>query len=426
MSKESTLEYIHKTKWLGSKPGLSRTTKLLEMAGRPDRKLKFVHVAGTNGKGSTCAMLESVLRCAGYKTGLYTSPFLYEFNERMRFCGENISDSELEEIIDYIRPFADSMEDDPPTEFELITVAAMEFFKRKNCDIVILEAGMGGELDSTNAIDPPLCAVFTAIGLDHTEFLGDTVEKIAATKAGIIKTGVPVVLYDADENVKKVFKDVCTKNGSKLFNAGFNKLTDIRYGLSGAVFSYGKYIDLAIPLNGVYQPYNAATAVKTLEVLTEKGFNISEQALRKGLSEVVWKGRFEVLGQNPVFILDGAHNPHGIKAAAESFKTYFPDKKIHFIVGAMADKDIHAMMSLLIPMSASFYAVRPDNDRAMSADKLRDILISLGAEAVSCPTIPDAIKTATAAAGENGICVCIGSLYFSAEIRSSYESVFKA
>ena len=421
MSIEATLEYIHKTKWLGSKPGLSRTLRLLELSGRPDRKLKFVHVAGTNGKGSTSACIASVLKCAGYTVGLYTSPYISVFNERIQVNGEMITDLELEQVTDFIRPFADSMTDDPPTEFEMITAVAMEHFARRGCDIVVLEAGMGGLLDSTNVIDSPECAVLCAIGLDHTKQLGDTVEKIAATKAGIIKPSCEVVMYDAGESVTEIIRQACEKNDCTLSTADFSKLKVLETDADGVRFDYGELKNLSLGLSGAYQPYNAAVAVCACFALRRRGFYISEAAIREGLENVRWQGRFELLGKNPAFILDGAHNPHGMAATAESLKAYFPDKKIHFIVGVMADKDVTSMMKQLLPLAADFIAVRPDNDRAMDEKELCERLCSIGARAEYRSDMTDAVTTALERAGNDGVCAALGSLYFSADIRSAYE-----
>jgi len=421
MSIESTLEYIHKTKWLGSKPGLSRTALLLEKLGRPDRKLKFVHVAGTNGKGSTCACIASVLNCAGYVTGLYTSPYITCFNERIQVGGAMITDAELEEITNYVRPFADSMTDDPPTEFEMITAVAMEYFARKKCDIVVLEVGMGGLLDSTNVIDPPECAVICAIGLDHTKILGSTVEEIAQAKAGIIKDKTPVAVYDEKQSVLEVFKNACKAHGGTLRCADFSKLSNIKSNLENCTFDYGEYKSLSLGLCGTYQPKNAATAITALLLLREHGWEISDDNIREGLKNVVWKGRFEVLGKNPTFILDGAHNPHGMAATSKSLADVFPNGGIVFLVGAMADKDVDGMMKLLLPLGREFVTVRPDNDRSMSADELCSRLKKLGANAVSCQSVGDGVKTALTKAGKNGVCAALGSLYFSGDVRRAYQ-----
>ena len=222
MNYPESLEYIHSINWCFCKPGLERIRELCERLGNPQRELKFVHVAGTNGKGSSCAMLESVLRAAGYKTGLYTSPYITVFNERMRINGENISDEELAEITTFIRPIADAMKD-KPTEFELITAVAFEYFKRNGCDVVVLEAGMGGRLDSTNIIESSLLSIITGIALDHTAFLGDTVEKIAGEKAGIIKSGCPVLFGGDDDSARSVIKE----------KSALTKWLELIFGLSG-------------------------------------------------------------------------------------------------------------------------------------------------------------------------------------------------
>ena len=328
MNITEALSFIHKTVWLGSKPGLSRTEHLLNLMGNPHKKLKFVHVAGTNGKGSTSACIASILRKAGYRTGLYTSPYINVFNERMQIDGIMITDNELCEMCEYIKPFSDSMITDPPTEFELITALAMEYFKRKECDIVVLEVGMGGELDSTNVIDSPEAAVITAIDLDHTSFLGSTVEEVALAKAGIIKKGTTVALYDCEKSVFDVFDAKSKEVGAKLLSADFSKISNIKQSLRYIEFDYGKYNNLKLSLVGSYQPKNAAVAITAAEILREKGYTISDKNIYDGLCGVSWPGRFEILGENPVFVLDGAHNPHGMKATVQSLKEHFLDKKI--------------------------------------------------------------------------------------------------
>ncbi len=421
MSIENTLEYIHKTTWLGSKPGLSRTYELLEKLGNPHKKLKFVHVAGTNGKGSTCAFIASVLRDAGYKTGLYTSPYINFFNERIRIDGRCISDEELEKFTDIVRPHADSMSD-PATEFEMITALAMKYFADMECDIVVLEVGMGGELDSTNVIDTPECAVITSIGLDHTAQLGNTLSQVASAKAGIIKGGT-VVSYESDGDAYEVIKEACEQKNAKLITADFGKITNLSSDINGSTFDFGEFKDLQIHLAGAYQPYNASLALTALLALRDKGYAISNENIRKGLYETQWSGRFEILGKNPVFILDGAHNPHGMKAAANSFSSLFGKKKIIFITGAMADKDVNGMFSLIVPMSDIFYTLTPDNPRSMKAEELARRLEDMGAKAVSCENFEEAVSLALDRAGNDGIIAALGSLYFSADIRKAYNSL---
>lgn len=420
MTIDNALSYIHKTKWLGSKPGLSRTEKLLSLMGNPHKKLKFIHVAGTNGKGSVCSCLSSVLIKAGYKTGLYTSPYINVFNERMQVNGYMISDDVLCELTEYIKPFADSMKDDPPTEFELITALAMEYFARENCDIVVLEVGMGGELDSTNVIDTPEAAVIMAIDLDHTSFLGSTVEEVAQAKAGIIKKDGDVITYEQQKSVEEVFRQKCLEVNATLQSADFSYLSNIRTSLDYVTFDYRDFKDINLGLVGVYQPKNACVAIETCHVLQKKGYHITKENIYDGLRDVKWAGRFEILGKNPVFVLDGAHNPHGMAGTTESLKRHFDGRKIHFLVGAMADKDVKGMMSMLLPLADDFIAVRPDNDRAMSAENLKNLLIEIGAKAESCDSIENAVKLLVDKAGKDGICACLGSLYFSGEIRQAY------
>ena len=285
MTVEQAIEYIHSVFWKGSIPGLGRTQTLLKKIGNPEKKLKFVHIAGTNGKGSTAAMTASILRKAGFKTGLYTSPYIYRFNERMQIDGEQIPDEELAGITEWIKPFADSMEESP-TEFELVSCIAFEYFMRNGCDIVVLEVGMGGALDSTNVIEVPEVAVITNIGLDHTDYLGSTVEEIAYTKAGIFKEGGSAVVYRSTESVEKVFEQVCKERNMSLKKADFEGLKLHSCGLEGQVFDCGDRKNLELPLLGDHQLHNAAVVLSVADALMEKGWNITEENIRDGLKEI--------------------------------------------------------------------------------------------------------------------------------------------
>ena len=425
MNIEEARSYIHKTKWLGTKPGLSRTRRLLGALGDPQKSLKFVHVAGTNGKGSTCAMIASILRESGFCVGLYTSPYITVFNERMQVDGQNITDDELIHIVETIRPAADAMTDDPPTEFEVITAAAMLYFLEKKCDLVVLEVGMGGTLDSTNVIEAPECAcsVICAIGLDHTAYLGDTVEKIAAVKAGILKENAPVVMYPEKESVEKVIRSAAKEKHCPLTAPDFSLLSVQNYSLDGIDFSYGALSGLHLPLIGTYQPCNAAVAIETARVLRMRGYSISDEDIRRGLSEVVWKGRFEVLRKEPVFLLDGSHNPHGMRATVDAIRQYFGEQKLHFVLGAMADKDVSTMLSLLLPEAERFYAVTAPNPRAMKGEELAQRIRSLGGKAEAFGSIETAVNAAAQNAGKDGVCAALGTLYFSQEVRSAVEGL---
>ena len=298
MTLEEALHYIHAVCWKGSIPGLARISALLDKMGHPERTLKFVHVTGTNGKGSTCAMVASVLRQAGYRTGLYTSPYILRFNERMQIDGEMIPDDELCAITEEIKPLADSVFEQP-TEFEMVTAIAFAWFARRRCDVVVCEVGMGGEFDATNVIPAPETAVLCNIGLDHTEVLGDTLEKIAATKSGIIKPGCDAVLYRSTPGVEAVVEQRCREVGAPLHKVDFSALHLREHSLEGQVFDFGGLTELRLPLLGEHQLHNAAVALTTLAVLQKRGWHISEEDIRQGLSRVTWPGRFQIIRRDP-------------------------------------------------------------------------------------------------------------------------------
>ena len=419
MNYNEALAYIHSVCWKGSVPGLSRTRELLEKIGNPERSLKFVHIAGTNGKGSTAAMLSSILEEAGFTVGLYTSPFINRFNERMQVNNVCIGDGELAQLTDFIQPYADSM-DDAPTEFELITAIALEYFKRKACDIVVLEVGMGGTLDSTNIIDTPEVAIITAMGYDHTRELGSTMTEIASAKAGIIKPHGQVVAYGQNEEAQAVFEKVCKEQGSTLRYPDYAALTAGSFDLTGQTFSYGAWKDLRIPLAGSYQIYNAAVVLTAVEVLRQEGWAINDAAVRRGLAETRWPARFEVLRRDPVFIVDGGHNPHGIRATADSLQRMFPDTKFVFVTGVMADKDVEHILGLIVPMARRFYTVTPNNPRAMQAQVLAERIRAMGAEAVPCASVAESVRAAMDFAGKDGVCCALGSLYMSGDVRDCF------
>lgn len=419
MTGKEALTYIHHVPWQGTRLGLDRTRELMEKLGHPEEKLRFVHIAGTNGKGSTAAMTASVLRAAGYRTGLYTSPYLQVFNERMSVDGEMISDEELGELTGRIRPLAEEM-DDPPTEFELITAIAMLYFLRHECDIVVLEVGMGGRLDSTNVIPAPVAAVICNIGLDHTAELGDTVEKIAFEKAGIIKEGTDVVLYQSESaGVEQVIRRVCAERKAALHVADFSALQLLEDSIAGQTFSYKGHREMKIRLLGAHQIKNAAVVLELAAVLNAKGFPVSEEALHQGLARAVWPGRFELLHTAPVFIADGGHNRQCVETVAAALRHYFPGKKIRFIMGVLADKDYRSMIELLQPLAERFYTVTPDSPRALSARDLAEQLEQGGSPAVVCAGAGDAVERALREAGAEDVICSVGSLYMTGAVRAA-------
>ena len=418
MTVQEAIEYIHSVFWKGSVPGLSRTQTLLAKMGNPEKKLKFVHIAGTNGKGSTAAMTASILQKAGYKTGLYTSPYIYRFHERMQIDGEQISDEDLIEITEYVKPLADSMAE-APTEFELVCCIAFEYFYRKGCDIVVLEVGMGGALDATNVIEVPEAAVITNIGLDHTEVLGDTVEKIAETKAGIFKENGHAVIYRGTPSVEAVFQRICDEKNISLKKADFDGLKLHSCCLDGQVFDCGSRKNLVLPLLGDHQLHNAAVVLAVADTLIEKGWNITEQHIYDGLRDVRWPGRFDIVSRDPLFIIDGGHNPQCIEALVKNIGDYLKDQKVVALTGVLADKDYGDMYKPVMPLVDSFVCVTPPNPRKLEAAELARHLQNAGAQAVACDTIPEGVTKAMELAGKDGAVLCFGSLYSIGSIRNA-------
>ena len=425
MNYKETLEYIHAVSWTGSRPGLERISELLRKMGNPQDNLKFVHVAGTNGKGSFCAMLSSVLSDAGYKTGLYTSPYVKYFNERMSIDGEMISNGELSEIVGYVRTFADEMED-KPTEFELICAVAFEYFYRNGCDIVVLEVGLGGRLDATNIIKTAELSVITGISLDHTALLGDTVEKIAEEKAGICKAERPLLYGGRDEAAREVIKTHTEECKCKFTETDYSALKDVKYSLDGTEFSFGEEKGLKIRLLGSYQPYNVATVITAVQLLRREGYNISDSALRKGLLDTVWHARFERLSEKPTVIFDGGHNPEGVSAAVESVKAYFGSKRVRVITGVMKDKDYSFISKKIGEVCHEVFTVTPDNPRALSAKEYADVFAALGVEAHPCQSIREAVSVALEKSLKDGApIVALGSLYMYEEFTRELELLVK-
>ena len=418
MTSEEALTYIHSVCWKGSIPGLGRTETLLKKMGNPEKKLKFVHIAGTNGKGSTAAMTASILRKAGYRTGLYTSPYIYRFHERIQVDGMEISDEELAEVTEFVKPLADSMEESP-TEFELVSCIAFEYFCRKNCDIVVLEVGMGGALDSTNVIETPEVAVITNIGLDHTEYLGDTVEKIAETKSGIFKQGGHAVIYRGAPSVEAVYERVCAEKSVSLKKADFASLRLKQHSLEGQVFDCGARKDLMLPLLGDHQLHNAAVVLAIADTLVEEGWKISEENIREGIRDVRWPGRFDIVSRKPLFIIDGGHNPQCIEALVKNIQDYLTGKRVIALTGVLADKDYADMYRPVMPLVERFVCITPPNPRKLEAEPLAQYLRETGANATACTTVADGVDLAMHLAGEDGVVLCFGSLYSIGAIRDA-------
>ena len=429
MNYQKSLEYIHSVSWKGSVPGLSRISALLDLMGHPEKNFKVVHVTGTNGKGSTCAMIASVLNKAGYKTGLFTSPYLIDFCERIMVGDRKIGKQTLADIAGYVRFFADKLDEaDKPTEFELITAIGFEYFSRRGCDIVVCEVGMGGEFDATNVIPSPEVAVITNIGLDHTKILGDTIEKIAATKSGIIKPGCDAVLYKSTDSVEAVVRERCEKVGANLHVVDFSGIEVSTDELDGQVFSCAGFRNIGIHLLGEHQRKNACVAIEVLKVLRKRGYNISDEIIRRGLRSTFWHGRFEVVRHSPTVILDGGHNPQCIGTLVESVRKYLRGRELIILTGVLADKDYEHMYSEMSEYASEFITVTPGNPRALGARELAKYLEGFGKQVTPCNSIDEGVRLAYDHVKEkpDNVIVCYGSLYMLGDVYRAIDKYIPA
>ncbi len=416
MDYTQAINFIHSTSNFFCKPGLERITELCALLGNPQDKLKFVHVAGTNGKGSFCAMLSNILIKAGFKVGTFTSPYILNFGERICINGKMIANNDLAEICTKIKPLAEKMSDSP-TEFEVITAIAFYYFYKNNCDIVVLECGLGGKFDATNIIKSPCLSVITGVDFDHENFLGNTIEKIAVEKAGIIKEDTPCLWCGKNKTAQDIIESTALSKNSKLITPCYNSINIKNLSLETTKFDYKDYKDITLSLLGEYQTRNAANAIEAAQYLNSIGYPITEKNIKNGLNSTVWRARFEVLSKDPLIIFDGSHNPQGISAALSSIKTYFGNKKVNILMGVMADKDYTFMANALSQAVNNVYCVTPNNPRALKSKDLADIFKNLNIPALAFDTIKTAFNTAVKeSAKRNTPLICLGSLYMYSEI----------
>ena len=417
MDYDQALKYIEGVSYLGVKPGLERVSALLGRLGHPERKTRFVHVAGTNGKGSTSVMTASALSACGYKTGLYTSPHLARVNERMRLDGAEIPDGEFARVVSALASAAEGLAE-PCTEFELLTAAALLWFAEAGADIAVLEVGMGGRFDATNVIPRSECAVITNIGLDHTAVLGDTVEAISAEKAGIFKGG-RAVSYEQPESVAAVLRSAAAKTGTELTFADFSKIEPLSDSVEGQRFRF-EGEEYSIRLLGAHQLKNAAVALTALDTLRRSGWDLPAEGVRKGLAAAVWPARFELVERAPLFVVDGGHNPQCVAATAEAIRRYMPGGRCVILMGVLADKDWSAMTDILADVAEGFVCAAPDSPRALPAADLGAELLRRGLHAEVCSSVPEAVEAAKALAGPDGAVCSVGSLYMSGAVRACF------
>ena len=417
MTYSQAVEKINSLLKFGSRPGLDRIETLLDKMGRPQDKTKFIHVAGTNGKGSVCTILSGVLRAAGYKTGLFLSPFIIDFRERIQIDGEMIPEQALCEITGEIMPLVEEMaaQDEIITEFELVTAIAFEWYARSRCDAVVLETGLGGLLDCTNVIGTPLASVVTSISLDHTAVLGGTLEEIAFQKAGIIKPEGKTVFYPQQEEVNRVILDAAKQRHNDFYNASDYLPELVSTSVKGTKMRF-KGQELSLPLIGAHQLKNAAAALAAVAAL-RGGLDIPDTAVEEGFANAIIPARLELMDENPLVLLDGAHNPGGMKALSEAVKTYCRGKNTVCIIGMLRDKDSVTALSYIKGLFSTVIALSPDNPRAMPAEEFAQEARAYFDMVIPMQDKAHAVKRAFELAGQDGAVVVCGSLYLAAELR---------
>lgn len=417
MDYNKSVEYIHSLLRFGMKPGMERITALLDKLGNPQNSLKFIHVAGTNGKGTVCTMLSEIMQQAGFKTGLFTSPYVVDFTERIQINSQMIPKDDLALLVTRIKPVVEEFARNgiEPTEFEVITAAAMEYFKSQKCDIVVLEVGLGGLLDSTNVIKSPLVSVITSVSFDHMAVLGNTLEEIAVQKCGIIKQNCPTAYYPLeDDRVEKIIKMAAENKNSRCYRADLNKLEIISQTVEGTDIVYNG-LKIHISLLGGHQVYNCLTALAAVDALREQGIEITDSNIACGIKKAVLPARLEIIGRNPVVILDGGHNAQGAEALASSLDKYIGEK-VDAVIGMMEDKECEKAVSFIAPHCKKIIATTPDNPRSMKAEKLCSIAARYCRDCIAVDLPEKAVDVLLADTSRPKL-VC-GSFYLAGDVRA--------
>lgn len=428
MTEKQVMEYIEQASGFGIVPGLDSVRELCRRLGDPQKALKFIHVAGTNGKGSVSAYIASVLQCAGFRVGRYISPIIFDYRERIQVNGRMLSKKALCQGIQQIKTVCDAMTEEGfphPTSFEIETALGFLYFVEKDCDIVVLESGMGGLLDATNIVERTVMAVFTSISMDHMSFLGNTLEKIATQKAGVIKPECTVVSMDQSPEVMEVILKRAEELGCPVNIVKTEKITDVHYGLKRQKFDYRRYKKLEISLAGKYQVENAALAVEALDVLSGKGFFLTEEQLRRGLRETNWPGRFTIIKNRPLFIADGAHNEDAAKRLAESVTFYFTNRKIIYIMGVLKDKEYDKIIALTHAYADHIITVTPPgNPRALPAYELALEAAKLHPKVTAVDSLEEAVEMSLLLAGSEDVIIAFGSLSFLGRLMEIADTTF--
>ena len=417
MTYDQALEFIHGIARFGTKPGLRRVELLCERIGNPQKKLKFIHVAGTNGKGSACTMLSRVLAQAGYKTGLYISPFVLDFKERIQINNEMIEPEELVKSTVLVKSHWDVLDKqgDTPSEFETLVAIAFDYFLRMKVDVVVLEVGMGGRLDATNVIDTPLVSVITSLGMDHMEYLGNTIGAIAFEKCGIIKPGGVTVCYPEQEpEAMEVIRKRCSEENNPLFLPKQPIVLGMDF--LGTRMEYGG-LELTVPLIGAHQVKNACTALATLSALKDRGFPVSDEDIVQGIAQTSFPARLEVISREPLIVLDGAHNQDGAEVLGKALDM-LAGKKIHAVMGMLSNKDGAGILREILPRCNTLTTVSiSDNPLAMPAEELAERAKPFCGEIHVASSPREGVASAFARCGPDDVLLVCGSLYLASELR---------
>lgn len=423
MNYEEAMNFIQNTNKFGSVLGLDNIRELLERLGNPQDQLRVVHIAGTNGKGSTLAFLAGIFRESGYRAGRYVSPASFSYEERFRINEENISKKDLCFYMEKIKNVAEEMVKDGlshPTMFEIETALSFLYFLDKKVDVVLLETGMGGRLDATNVVKKPIATVIASIGMDHMQFLGDTLEKIASEKAGIIKEGCPVISYDNTKEVNEVIKNKAKQMHAKVTFVNSAGIRVLQESLNGESFSYRSsdgrwYEKIEIPLLGRHQINNAALALETLNVI-KNYYCISDFQTEDGMRKTIWRGRIEILEREPMVICDGAHNPDGAKSLLSFLQNNFTNQRLIYIMGVLSDKDYEQMVQILAPAADKIYTVAPDNPRALSSRELCNCISKYHQNVEERQRLAECLSEVRQKAEKDDVIIICGTLSFQNEL----------
>lgn len=419
--------YLDEVSKYGSVLGLDNMRELLMRLGNPQDDLKFIHISGTNGKGSALSYMSTILSGAGLRTGRYISPTLYAYRERIQVDGEMIDRESLAALVTIVKEAVDAMEAENkgnPTVFEVETTLSFLYFKEKKCDIVVLETGLGGTLDATNVVNTTVIEMISSIGMDHMEFLGGTLQEIAENKAGIIKPHTWVVSAEQDPKAAAVIQRVCREKDCRLAVVDPAAFRDVQYGYERQTFTYKNWENVEITLAGTYQVTNAALALEAVEALRKLGYDLSEEQVRKGMKEAFWRGRFSVIHKNPVVIIDGAHNPAAAKVLKDSLETYFKGRDLHFIFGVFADKDYESVIRMTAPLAKHIITIQtPGNPRALPAEKLRDAVRSVNPSVEAAGSIREAVEKSMENIQKDDVIVAFGSLSFLGELDREVQAM---